>query len=1061
MIEPEPVKKLSKKNQLKLDEEVAQRLQAEFDEQERIKREKAEANIALKETWDDIQAKIEADCLLAERLQTREQEELTIEERAKLFQQLLEKRRKHFAAKRAEEKRNKPPTKAQQRSIICTYLKNIERWKPKDLKSKSFINIQELFDKAMKRVNTFVDYRTELVEGSSKKAEAKIAQESSSKRAGDELEQESIKKQKVDEDKETAELKSLMEVIPDEEEVAVDAIPLATKPPSIVDWKIHKEGKKSYYQMLGSDLGLITTHGHKESDCIVGERKMEFTFFNQLIMVHLSLEPPGTHLEPHLKAVFFLDQKGLTLMMILMTMTKRFDADVHATNIVLQGLPKDIYKLINHNIKAKAIWDNVKMLLARYELTKEDRESQLYDEFKRFKMLLGENINEYYVRFHKLVNDIRNIRMTMPNIQLNPKFINNMSPEWDRFITVVKRNKGLKVINHEQMYAYLKQHEKHAAQDRLIIEKITPTTNDQLAFVSSVQPYAQSYTQTDEILDTLTKQVALLAQSFRNQNQRNFTRGADAAGNRGAHNRVGNANKGQGKPIKCYNYNGLGHIARYCTLLKRPRNSNFFKDKMLLMQAQENGAVLDEKELLFLDAKQTNTFDADVDDQPVRDLAQNDDNIFQADKCDASTQMLMMNLLLSQYSWPICPQLDQQIYKPIHQLHPSYLSCASSISNDAYVLHDNKAYIPHDPLKMDEQMSILIQDQNKKDENLKKELHSVKLQLNSTIKSNKIIEETVIALKHEFKQKETKFLTDFSNLKKLNDKLENKLYSQDHSIQTVHMMLKPKKLYDQDAVMAIGAQNPFYLRKAKMVQPALYDGDEILKTHHVPVSVTSSEEDLEIAEITRQKMNEKMNDPVCVEKKIKIIPPNYSKENFLATFTPQTQLTPEQVFWSKDLLKQRAEDLKTNAPPLSILPPATVYPPNTPVHLVPRTLPTTSQVNIEVIPFFNILKEHFDEVQRSLVKEVRAMKAVFENMEAEVDQNVIDKKCREIKHKNLLITNENLIANYIAHDVFYTVTDYALTASRFHDLSNAYNVAMTHVVELEAENSKLLEKKSK
>ncbi|GJS66750.1 hypothetical protein Tco_0681314 [Tanacetum coccineum] len=219
-----------------------------------------------------------------------------------------------------------------------------------------------------------------------------------------------------------------------------------------------------------------------------------------------------------------------------------------------------------------------------------------------------------------------------------------------------------------------------------------------------------------------------------------------------------------------------------------------------------------------------------------------------------STQMLMINLLLSQYSWPTYPQLGQQIYKPVYQIHPSYLrymiclsevhdlvntidhcddnqdehethnevqqkhvidlngadmgnsnvipyehyltinevfvepSCASSLPNNAYVLHDNNAYIPHDPLvtglniykqqvtmyeqrakfdltlheqKMDEQMSILIQDRNKKEENLKKELHSVKLQLNSTIKRNKIIEETVTALKHEFKQKETKFLTDF------------------------------------------------------------------------------------------------------------------------------------------------------------------------------------------------------------------------------------------------------------------------------------------------------------
>ncbi|GKD18395.1 retrovirus-related pol polyprotein from transposon TNT 1-94 [Tanacetum coccineum] len=143
-------------------------------------------------------------------------------------------------------------------------------------------------------------------------------------------------------------------------------------------------------------------------------------------------------------------------------------------------------------------------------------------------------------------------------------------------------------------------------------------------------------------------------------------------------------------------------------------------------------------------------------------------------------------------------------------------------------------------------------------------------------------------------------------------------------------------------------------------------------------------------------MNEKMNDHVCVEKRIKITPPNYSKENFLATFTPQTQLTPEQVFWSNDLLEQRVEALQANSPPLPILPPATV----------------------------------------SLVKEVRDMKVVFENMEAE-DQYAVDKKCREIERKNLLITNENLIANCIAQDVFYTVTDSTLSADLLSDLSTA------------------------
>ncbi|GJV96946.1 hypothetical protein Tco_1548523 [Tanacetum coccineum] len=56
---------------------------------------------------------------------------------------------------------------------------------------------------------------------------------------------------------------------------------------------------------------------------------------------------------------------------------ERYKADIRATNILLQGIPKDIYTLINHYTDAKDIWDNVKMILEGYELTKDDRESQL------------------------------------------------------------------------------------------------------------------------------------------------------------------------------------------------------------------------------------------------------------------------------------------------------------------------------------------------------------------------------------------------------------------------------------------------------------------------------------------------------------------------------------------------------------------------------------------------------------------------------------------------------------------------------------------------------------
>ncbi|GJY09126.1 hypothetical protein Tco_0377311 [Tanacetum coccineum] len=101
----------------------------------------------------------------------------------------------------------------------------------------------------MKRVNKFVDMDTELVGGS------EVREESSSKRAGDELEQEPSKKQKMEDDKETVELQSMMEVIPDAEEVADDVIPLATKPPSIMLKSFDREDLETLWKLVKAKHG--------------------------------------------------------------------------------------------------------------------------------------------------------------------------------------------------------------------------------------------------------------------------------------------------------------------------------------------------------------------------------------------------------------------------------------------------------------------------------------------------------------------------------------------------------------------------------------------------------------------------------------------------------------------------------------------------------------------------------------------------------------------------------------------------------------------------------------
>nr|GEU56244.1 hypothetical protein [Tanacetum cinerariifolium] len=103
------------------------------------------------------------------------------------------------------------------------------------------------------RVNTFVDYKIELVMERSKKAEAKVI-EGSLKRVGEEHEQKNVKKQKMKDDKETVKLKQHLEIILDDgDEVYIDATTLSSKSSTIVNYKIHKEGKKSYFYIFKAD----------------------------------------------------------------------------------------------------------------------------------------------------------------------------------------------------------------------------------------------------------------------------------------------------------------------------------------------------------------------------------------------------------------------------------------------------------------------------------------------------------------------------------------------------------------------------------------------------------------------------------------------------------------------------------------------------------------------------------------------------------------------------------------------------------------------------------------
>ncbi|GJS46919.1 hypothetical protein Tco_0597040 [Tanacetum coccineum] len=248
--------------------DIAQRLfeeeQAQFEREQRIARERAaeqEAkDAALIEQMEDVQARMDADVLLVERLQQEEREQFTIEEKSRMLVEMIAERKRFFAAQRAAKQRSKPPTKAQMRNKMCTYLKNQAGYNHNQLKGRSYDEIQKLFDKAYKHVNSFIPMDSKVIKDSGKKDDSSSKQAGSrKKRAGSKLKPKSPKKLKVMKEQESAvddaekeELRACLDIVPGDD-IAINVESLTTKYP-IVDWKTHiLTENMMYYQIIRAD----------------------------------------------------------------------------------------------------------------------------------------------------------------------------------------------------------------------------------------------------------------------------------------------------------------------------------------------------------------------------------------------------------------------------------------------------------------------------------------------------------------------------------------------------------------------------------------------------------------------------------------------------------------------------------------------------------------------------------------------------------------------------------------------------------------------------------------
>ncbi|GKC58407.1 hypothetical protein Tco_1086005 [Tanacetum coccineum] len=277
-------------------------------------------------------------------------------------------------------------------------------------------------------------------------------------------------------------------------------------------------------------------------------------------------------------------------------------------------------------------------------------------------------------------------------------------------------------------------------------------------------------------------------------------------------------------------------------------------------------------------------------------------------------------------------------------------------------LNDREKYI-------DGQLRKVIVDRNAKVSDFEKQIHSLKQQLNATVESHKILSTTVECLKKESKQKEDKYLDEVIDLQKKNKALDNVVYKMGQS----------KKV------------------------PASYDGHTIVKTHDA-LSVTDTEETLELAEKQlsaeqafwlpiSQTVSEKPpvpSEPV-LKKEIprELLPISLVKDSFHKmkehvnkfdeTITFHTKITGNKIgFWRVEHIKGAfKKDVKT---------------------------------------FAQTLKEYLHMFEHGVYKELKKMKAVFNQMETEIAKCSVDKKYFEIEKKEISLDKDHLLEHIICQD---------------------------------------------
>nr|GEV20720.1 retrovirus-related Pol polyprotein from transposon TNT 1-94 [Tanacetum cinerariifolium] len=614
---------------------------------------------------------------------------------------------------------------------------------------------------------------------------------------------------------------------------------------------------------------------------------------------------------------------------------KWMDADDQAIQTILLGLPKDVYVAVDSCETAKEIWEHVRQMMKASDIKEQEKKEKLFNEWEKFTSSDRESIKSYYHRFMQLMNDLKRNKHFPENIALNLKFLNNLQPEWKRHVTIVRQTKNLHEANFTQIYDFLNMNQEEVnelraerfikSHDPLALmahsqnsfnfptthkDQSSSSTHPQQSFAINnkynpqpslnqnfMQPPMTSFENINDPTEAINAALILFAKAFQlsaptNNNQRTLPNprnrqiaqpvmnmgaqnavqntGVQSGGNQnglvvvpGIANQSGTSNVvaaraegiGIGNQARCYKCRGLGDLDEIEEV-----NANCIL-MATLQQASTSGTQHDKAPIY-------DTYGSAENDNHVTSVALSmvhsggtvETSSAPIEEIRAHQETIYRNLV---------DQVAQEKYDKLEKCYQKSIYQEQCLTRKINALHLSSA----------KQITTL----NDEISNLNKQLSKEKSSISSLMEEKK-------RLKHDFKTREDKFLDKEVDLEAKIKDLENILLKKDQTVQTMHVLNpKPDLFYHPNQKMALGYPNPSYLKKAQLKQKSLYNGNLLLEEHDPP-AVYDSEETLELAQESREKMR-------LLKKEIK--PTNYAKINHLSrVFVPQMTKSKEELFLS-------------------------------------------------------------------------------------------------------------------------------------------------------------------